>query len=335
MVRADLLDAINWTLQKTLGNDLPFGGITIVALGDMWQLEPVVKDEEKDMFGSGKTATYRSHFWFDAKCLAVTGSLFGEEQVKVETHELKEIFRQKNPAFIDALNEIRVGDSHGMFYMNERAKGAPPKNCVNLAFTNKKAETGNQEQLDQIAGESTVFEASMEGEPDKDYPAHVKLELKVGARVMITKNGVASDGGNVVNGDCGEITRLTGGVWVYLDSGREIRLDRAEWVTSEYGIDIEKDAVTEVEKGKFIQYPLKLGWWITVHKSQGQTLDRVNLSLERRAFSHGQLYVALSRVRTFEGLHLARKLTPSDICVNERVAELFPPSPTQRRKFSK
>jgi ATP-dependent DNA helicase PIF1 len=323
MVRADLLDAVDASLRKTLGVNRPFGGKTIVAIGDMWQLEPVVTNDERERFVG---MPYKSPFWFDARVFNHDGPLFDEE-TRVETYELADVFRQVgNPAFVDALNAVRTGDPAGLFYINARAGIEAEGMPVRITFGNRRADDVNAVELDRIEGLGEVFHAEVTGEFEmKNPPAPITLELKIGARVMVTRNTFDYRGEqSVVNGDVGTVTGFYEvGPQVLLDDGRHVILDRAEWEAKTQTYDTTTDTIGERVSGTMRQYPLRLAWAITAHKSQGATMDNVQLELEMPAFSHGQLYVALSRVRTFEGLHLRRKLTPKDIVVNPRVVEFF------------
>lgn len=364
MVRADILDGINWTLQKTLGNKLPFGGLPVIAFGDMWQLEPVVTDDEKDFF----KANYDSAFWFDAKVFKETASLFdhdgidsvtlrklqnladrpgteGErlaalaaiERLKkknqpqycdgFETIELTEVFRQTDDDFIAALNSVRVGSTEGLFYLNSRAGAWPDApEPISLTFGNKKADSINRERLNALDGDPWFSQAYTDGDFDlREAPVPAELHLRVGARVMFCRNISDWDGSKpIVNGDMGTVVDLSRNVpFILLDDGREVIAQKVKWEKTKYGFDLAENKLTTVPGGTFEQFPLKLAWAVTTHKSQGQTLDRVSLELEMPAFAHGQLYVALSRVRTFEGLFLRRKLSARDIVVNPRVVEIF------------
>jgi len=362
MVRADLLDRMSWCLQKTLGNDLPFGGLSVIFYGDMWQLEPVMPPDPKKIRSEDYKARvewflseYKSGFWFDAKCVQPDSDLFGNS-LNVETFELNEIFRQKgDPAFADALNLIRVGDPSGLEYLNTRVGIKAPDHIVQVCFTNDYGAAVNGDKLARIAGEPETFPAEVEGDMNTDEgktPAPVELDLKVGARVMVVKN-MQVDCIELVNGDLGEVVaiegpsvteipaqscvgedgetvevpartvRSPGSVTIYTDSGQLVRLPRVTWEEKDYVLDLKTNEKVEIVVATFTQFPLKLAWAITAHKSQGQTYDAANLTLESQAFAHGQLYVALSRVRTMEGLYLSRPLRPGDLKINARVKEMF------------
>jgi len=343
MVRADILDAINACLQKTMRSDLPFGGKTIIGVGDMWQLEPVVpttpgKDGGKSVAEWIKDR-YKSPFWFDAHIFAGNkGELVQAGKLAtVVTLNLQHIFRQKDPDFVAALNAIRVGDPAGLFYLNRRAGMKPPKDAevIHLTLTNARADETNASRLEGLEGEPVTYTATMTGEWDdrdlKDIPSPTELVLKVGARVMFTRNVLGFTGERVVNGDIGTVVKVDEhGPIVKLDGDRgHVDVEQAKWERKRYGFDLEKDEVVQVTDGEFSQFPLKLAWAVTTHKSQGQTLDAAMLELERRSFAHGQLYVALSRVRSIDGLYLKRALTARDIEIAPRIREFFAPPPPQ------
>ena len=334
MVRADLMDAISHVLQKTLGNREPFGGKLMIAVGDMWQLEPVVADEgSRDLIKQ----KYRSPFWFDAHVLGGPRGLAlafdGQEDpaAQIEKIELSEVFRQTgDPNFLAALNAIRVGDPSGLQFFNRRVGVLPPTERgaapVTLTYTNDKAAAINRARLDAISGDEQVYTGSLDGTFDvKDIPVPVHLRLKVGAQVMFARNIQIAEGdelGIVSNGSVGDVIgfRELGPV-VQLRDGRVVIAAPESWKKLAYTYDLKRDEIAEEEIGGFTQVPLKLAWAVTTHKSQGQTLDTASIELEMASFAHGQLYVALSRVRSIDGLYIKRELTPSDLVVHPRVRE--------------
>ena len=329
MVRADLMDAIDKCLQVTMRNKKPFGGKTIVAFGDMWQLEPVVGDTEREFIDH----RFHSPFWFDAHVFRGSkqqANLDIEEFTRLEPEviELDEVFRQQgDPKFLDALNFTRLGDPAGLFLLNERARVSVPTSDlpVSLTFTNKRADGINERRLEMLSSDPLTFAATVSGEfTTKELPLPEELILKVGAQVMFARNMVDDDGFAIANGAIGEVVGFTdkGTVpVVLLRDGRVTKVSHCEWENIRYAFDAKEDKITEEVAGRFAQVPLKLAWAVTTHKSQGQTLDSAILELESKAFSHGQLYVALSRVKRFDGLFLKRKLQPNDLVVNTRVRE--------------
>jgi ATP-dependent DNA helicase PIF1 len=325
MVRADVMDAIDVCLQKSCGNRRPFGGKTVIAFGDMWQLEPVVGEDVAEFIKK----KYNSPFWFDAHVFtkrAQQGNLVDEEgfeSIALEVCELTDVFRQiGDPNFIDALNATRIGDPSGLSYLNRRAHAsmAAGDQPVSLTFGNRKAEAINTMRISQLVSDSKTYTAIIDGDfGAKDLPAPTELTLKVGAQVMFVRN-VMCDERMCVNGTVGEVVGFeSDGPVVSLRDGDVVVATATSWEKIGYTFDIDKDEIAESVEGRFTQIPLKLAWAVTTHKSQGQTLDSAYLELEMPAFAHGQLYVALSRVKRFDGLFLRRALIPDDLVVNERV----------------
>lgn len=315
MVRADLMDAISWTCQKTLGSDLPFGGKPIIAMGDMWQLPPVVKGDEDVKLIRDEYAG--CPYWFGAK---VFGNGLG---LDVTTHELTDVFRQSDPGFLDALNLVRVGDARGLRVLNERVAPVPEDGVI-LALTNKHADAENHARLGTLPGESAHYYCDRSGKFEHVKPAPETLELKVGAAVLVVKNTQTPEGPYLANGTRAVVTTL-GPNWVeiMIASGETVRLNAATWEQKDYAFDIEIEETVETVVGSYKQIPLKLGWAITVHKSQGMTLDQAHLSMEYPAWTHGQVYVALSRVRGLDGLTLGRELTARDLKVDREIRDRF------------
>lgn len=320
MVRADLMDGINWCLQKTLRSNKPFGGKKILAIGDDYQLEPVVAgDGERDFIGHN----YKSPFWFDAKAFNPDQDTLEETAAaQITQHNLREVFRQSDPEFIAALNQIRLGDTAGLEYLNQRVGIPPSPGSVALCYTNKTADHVNEARMEALACEARHFAATITGDFGKDMPAPQDLTLKVGAQVMVTRNIMTDVDGLIANGSVGVLV----GFWrgqpiVELRDGRVIVMAQQTWEKIGYTFDAKENKLDSEVKGSFSQYPIKLAWAVTVHKSQGQTLDAAVLELDGRTFAHGQLYVGLSRVRGVDGLFLRRLLTEKDLVINPRVGE--------------
>ena len=305
MVRADLMDQIDQILKLTLDSDLPFGGKAVLLIGDPWQLEPVVKDgPEADFI----RATYRSAFCFDSRVIS---------SLEPQVFELTENMRQKGDEyFIEALNSIREGGTNLLDRLNTRIDKPKPTSVI-LTFTNGKADAINNQRLREIQEPSVQFEAELDGkfEGDREFPAQKILTLKVGARVMMLVN---SGEGPFVNGDLGKVIELDEKrALVRLDSGNECWVSAHKWEKLEFTYEAGNIGAEVV--GTFEQLPIRLAWATTVHKSQGQTYDAAHIELETSSFSHGQLYVAVSRVRTLAGLSLGRAIQRSDNKINPRV----------------
>lgn len=309
MVNADLMDAIDRSLRmaRTRPHD-PFGGAQIIMFGDPYQLPPVPpRDPDERAYFKD---TYRSLWFFDALVW---------QTVPVNIIELTEIHRQSDDRFKRLLNGVRHGvvtaEMAGILN-GAGARPAPDENIITLASTNAVVNRINREKLAQIDGELLQAVAEVEGEFSENmFPADSTLELKVGAQVMFLRN---DPDGRWVNGTLGTVTQVDGTVWVDVD-GEEFEVQPAVWERFKYRYDTETKTLTKDVVAEFEQFPLRLAWAITIHKSQGQTYERAVIDLGPRAFSAGQTYVALSRIRSLDGLYLRRPLTPRDIIVDQDV----------------
>ena len=305
MVRADLMRAIDLSLRKNRRIDRPFGGVRVVLVGDLGQLPPVVAERELDQ-------ALRDQFG---------GPYFHNYAVLSECEwrfvELRHVFRQEEGEFVGMLDAIRDGNppSTILEQLNRRrTNDEPSERAIILTLTNKRATEINDARLEEIAKPTARFTAVVEGEfPKEFYPTEKELILKVGARVMLLKN---DSSGRWVNGTIATVSRIgAAGVWVRI--GRdEYELHPAGWEKFGYEYDAEAKRVERKVTGTFKQLPLRLAWAITVHKSQGLSLDVVHVDLPRAPWAHGQLYVALSRCRSLQGLTLSREITMSDIIVD-------------------
>lgn len=320
MVRADVLDAIDRSLRLNRGSIEPFGGVQMVFFGDLFQLPPVVSRDPLEM--EFFSQYYESSHFFAAK-------VFGEEDFNLEMLELKQIFRQENRRFIDLLEDVRLNqiDFDNLGELNERFKSdfeAPP-GWITLTAQNAVADRINQTELNRLAELDQVFAAKITGDFDpRFFPTESALRLRRGAQVMFCKNDPERA---FVNGTIGKVTALESDAVIVTieDAGgktRRVEVPQLTWEMIRYksaeGEGIEADPV-----GSFTQYPLKLAWAITIHKSQGKTFDRLAIDLGRGAFEFGQVYVALSRCRTLEGIILKQKLRPNDIMTDERVIDFY------------
>ena len=314
MVRGDLLDMVNLTLQHYKGNKKPFGGIQVLFFGDLFQLPPVVTDEEEDLFCS----YYDNEFFFSSDVI---------RKHPVKVLELMTVFRQKEDAdFVNILNNIREGkylDSDRTALNRRWVPGYEPsdkESAVYLRTLRRKVWGYNISKLEELSGKEIPFTAYIEGDfPIQLYPTDYELRLKVGAKVMLLRND--NDGKKYVNGTLGIISSILGDeIRVKTDEGLLITVDRTKWERYKYVYEEESKTIVPVPIGSFRQFPLMLAWAVTIHKSQGMTFEKAIVDA-RRSFAPGQVYVALSRCRSLKGLTLSSKISGSDIMVNPIVVE--------------
>ncbi|MBK8623604.1 MAG: AAA family ATPase [Saprospiraceae bacterium] len=298
MLRADLLDAINFVLQKIRRNRQAFGGVQVLFIGDLFQLPPVVKNEEWEIL----QRYYPGMFFFQAKCLVNHMPVY---------IELKTIYRQSDALFIKILNNLRnntfVADDKKILesYIKPDFQLLDNPGYIFLTTHNYKADNINQTALSQIKGKDYFFKAEIEGEfPDKIFPMEEVLTLRKGAQVMFTKNDISGEK-KYFNGKIGKITTLSENEIVVTCEGdnHPITVDKYEWFHKKYEVNENTKDVEEKVLGSFVHYPLKLAWAITVHKSQGLTFDKAVIDVAD-VFQPGQAYVALSRLRSLGGLVL-------------------------------
>jgi ATP-dependent DNA helicase PIF1 len=346
MVNADLMDAISRALGIARGRrKLPFGGAQVVMFGDPYQLAPVPGNAEERSY---MAENYQSPWFFDAH-------VWREDSL--ERFELTEIFRQHDEHFKEILNAIRDGSctQEMLDYINSCGNRFPPHDdVIRLATVNEAVNQVNRSRMARLATEPKFFDAIFSAEDERAFgktlPAEPRLELKVGAQVMFIKNDDSSprknsSGGSIkrwVNGTIGHVIDLpsSGGVIVEVE-GEEFEVGRSTWEKVRYEIDEEfdeatgrvKEVLVAVPLAEFQQIPLRLAWAVTVHKSQGQTYDEVVIDMGRGAFSPGQTYVALSRVRSLEGLYLTRAIRQADIMVDADVVRFISgarPAPVEK-----
>ena len=308
MVNADLLDAIDRSMRLARQRPRePFGGAQVVLFGDPYQLAPVPGDADERAYFEDQ---YRSMWFFDAKVWHNTDLLI---------YELATIHRQHEDEFKYMLNAVRHGRVTAEIAkrLNDTgARPAPTDGAITLATTNVTVTRINATELAKLPGRALTARAEVSGEfGGRAYPADEALELKVGAQVMFLRND--SDQ-RWVNGSIGTVTKIDSTVWVEVD-GEVHQVQPAVWEKYRYSYSpvtksLKKDIVAE-----FTQFPLRLAWAVTIHKSQGKTYDRAIVDLGQRSFAPGQTYVALSRISELEGLYLTRPLRPSDIIVDENV----------------
>lgn len=309
MLRADVLDMMDFSLRFIRRNNQRFGGVQMLFIGDLYQLPPVVRDEHVlKMF-------YNSPFFFDS--LAI-------KDIPLLTIELTKVYRQTDLEFLEILNAIRDGDVANIDFnhLNERYNPgfeAGEEPYVYLCSHNKMADDINQEKLKDIKVSPKSYEAKLFGEfKENQFPNEQFLELKVGAQVMFIRNDITGEK-KYFNGKLGEISSLDENeVKVILEgSEREITVKREVWEQKKYSLDTDKNIKEEV-LGSFEQFPIKLAWAVTIHKSQGLTFDKVIIDAGK-SFTAGQVYVALSRCRTLEGIILKSKITPEVIFKDNRI----------------
>lgn len=307
MVRADVLDGIDEVLRRYKDYSKPFGGVQLLMIGDLHQLPPVVKPAEWDLLRSH----YDTAYFFGSLALKQTNPI---------SIELKHIYRQSDGDFIELLSKVRNNQLdrtvleaiNSRYIPNFQIPEEEP--FITLTSHNAAAATINKEQLNSIDGKSHHFSATITGDfPKHAYPTEEKLEFKKGAQVLFIKNDISPEK-LYYNGKIGQITRIDGDdIYVKCPGDSElICVSNVEWKNIKYTLDETTKEVTEEEIGSFKQYPLKLAWAITIHKSQGLTFERAIIDAQA-AFAHGQVYVALSRCKSFEGIVLRSKIDFSSV----------------------
>ena len=314
MVSADLMDAIDRRMRTSRSRPHePFGGAQVVLFGDPYQLAPVPgRDEGERAYYADH---YRSMWFFDAK-------VWRETDLRIV--ELQTIHRQSDEDFRRMLSAVRHGEvtpEIGRALNEAGSRSAPEDGILTLASTNATVTRINQTQLKRLPGEVKTARAEVHGEfgGAGGYPADASLELKVGAQVMFLRNDTGGDGTpRWVNGTLGTVAKIGRTVTIEVD-GEAHEVVPAVWEKFKYTYSSTRKRVTKDIVGEFTQFPLRLAWAVTIHKSQGSTYDQAVVDLGPRAFAPGQTYVALSRIRSLEGLYLTRPLRPSDIIVDEDV----------------
>lgn len=314
MVRSDLLDAVDYILKKANRSSLSFGGKQIIMFGDPYQLPPVIRtgsDEEAYIMDR-----YKGEYFFNAPAV---------KEGNFCIYELKEVFRQNDSDFKDALNHIREGEqsSIDLNLLNTRVsnntKRSYKDDYITLTTTNDGAYKVNHEMLDQIESPEHRYYAWVEGEfPDANYPTEKNLVLKCGSHVMMLNNDIDR---RWVNGSLAVVEECdSSSITVRIaDTGKKCIVYKSKWEELDYYYDKEKKKIESKVIGTFNQLPVKLAWAITIHKSQGQTYENAEIDLGRGTFACGQAYVAVSRVKSLKGLSLKRPISKSDILVSDPV----------------
>ena len=310
MVRADLLDAVDMTLRKYRRNDRPFGGVQLLMIGDAQQLSPVVRESERQYISQ----VYKSPYFFHSKAL---------QKLSYVTIELQKVHRQQDQSFVNILNGIRENNptQEILQALNSRVRAYEADDeVIRLTTHNAQADKVNESKLEALPGDAVTFGADITGEfPENSYPADEVLTLKKGAQVMFIRND--SDAG-FYNGKIGKVTDISanGQVTVTDSDGMDIIVEPTEWTNSQYVLNDESGEIEQSVVGTFRQLPLRIAWAITIHKSQGLTFDKVIIDAGS-AFAFGQVYVALSRCRTLEGISLESPIRMSSIYSDMNVAD--------------
>lgn len=320
MVRADILDNIDYFLRLNRDSPLPFGGLQVIFFGDLFQLPPVVAtDFEQEVFST----TYGSAFFFSAQVF--------QRGFELEMLELRKVYRQDNRHFLRLLDAIRLNhaDQDDLEELNERFDPhfEPADFYITLCARNATADRINQRELSKIEEAERKYVALVTGEFNPVlYPADAALTLKLGAQVMLLKNDPDR---RYVNGTIGKIVNLeTEAVRILIEENghelKEIEVAPVTWEIIRYKSDPTQTEEIQTEViGTFTQLPLRLAWAVTIHKAQGKTFDRVIIDLGGGAFEHGQTYVALSRCRTMEGIVLRQRIRHQDILTDVRILEFY------------
>lgn len=312
MVRADLLQAVNDILQYVRQNNKPFGGVQLLLIGDLFQLPPVVSEDELELMRK----EYESPFFFSAPVIRENPPLF---------IELKEVYRQKEASFINLLNNIRnntltttdldiLRSRHTSNLINETPKG------ITLSTHNRMADAINQRELAKLPGKTIKFSGSINGDfSEKALPTEMELQLKPGAQIMFIKNDSGIEK-RFYNGKLATVKYVSAEtVRVEFNDTQEIfEIEKEKWTNIRYTLNKETNKLEEEELGSFTQYPIRLAWAITIHKSQGLTFDDVVIDAGS-AFAAGQVYVALSRCRSLNGISLLSHITPSSVQSDLRI----------------
>lgn len=313
MVRADMLDAIDAVLRQYRRSSRPFGGVQLLLIGDLLQLSPVVTHHDKPIID----AHYQTPYFFSSHAL---------QKCDLAYLELKKIYRQSDTSFIHLLNKIRENrltqselDQLNEKYQPEILENVP-EGTITLCTHNNRADTINEQKLNSIDKQSHYFTAKIEDVfPEQAYPTPLTLELKKGAQVMFIRNDHTPEK-RFFNGKIGKIIDITStSVTVICDDSELIEVERTAWEHIEYKLNDETGEIDEKKLGSFSQYPLKLAWAITIHKSQGLTFDKAIIDGEA-AFAAGQIYVALSRCRTLEGMTLGSPIRMHSLSTNTTVS---------------
>ena len=317
MVRPDLVDCINNSLKKSRRDSRPFGGVPLIFIGDLLQLPPVVSDQEAIEY---YTDRYRTPYFFSADIFS---------KVQLIPIELTRVFRQKDQEFVDLLERIRLNDNHrkAVARINRECfRDREPNNAPSLFLvpTNAASKSINTKKLDTLKKTLWKFDAIVEGNfnQNKDqFQAPYRLEIKEGAQILFVKNNRP----HWLNGTLGRVVNIKDDLLQIqlLDTGNTVNVERATWDKIRYEYDPAEKRIISRVVGSFKQFPITLGWAITIHKSQGMTLDSVRIDLGGGAFCSGQTYVALSRCKTLKGISLDRPISMRDVKADSTILDFY------------
>ena len=312
MVRCDIIDAIDYTMRKTLRSSLPFGGKQVIFVGDMFQLPPVIaRKEERELMHD----LYQADDCFFYKADVI-------KRMRLVKIEFQKVYRQDDKQFLDILEHVRLNKvtPEDLMHLNRRVCQPTKEDgmVITLASRNSTADAINEKCLAEIDSEEYVYEGTVQGKfEEKRFPVEMTMRLKVGAQVMFTRNDQHK---RWANGTLGKVTKLAKDeIQVTTNAGETYVVPNCTWDSVTYEYDKEAKKLKKEVTGTFTQYPLKLAWAITVHKSQGMTFEKMSLDLSKGMFAAGQLYVALSRVQSLDGLFLSKGIIPQYCHTNREV----------------